>query len=454
MKKISICLVLLSIVVIMTSCLSEGKANTAEEPLIVQGPIVILKLDDLRDNSVDKFTPVANYILENNLKASFGINGKYLEGKTEDDLFVVSSKYWDSTGNIEIWHHGWDHSKASDRSWYEYKGRDKDERTEYADLTTNSNYERQLRDFQKNQEIVKEVLGITMHTFGSPYNQNDETFTEVINQFPEMKVVFFPRTPLTKQIGLSITTDAGRLNIENGGTGKADYDYFLANYESYDKTMDYMVLQAHPGYFNEEGLEAFKQICAYLVAQGHTFMTPYEYFMYKTGGEMPEPKEVLTPPPVEELVLGTTNILVNGDFAGSDSSPWSVYNAESADSELSIVDGEAYMNILNPGANAWDVQLKQGEIQLEQGKRYRVVFTARAEGEERTIESNVIDDLNTKLSYSNKETFTITKDAKEFYYDFSMYEATTQTGRLRFRLGKLEGNVFIDNVALYEYVPK
>lgn len=74
-------------------------------------PIVIQKLDDLRDNTFDKFHNVADFVLKNNLKASFGINGKYLVDKNKNHPLITNTKYWANTGNIEIWHHGWDHKK-------------------------------------------------------------------------------------------------------------------------------------------------------------------------------------------------------------------------------------------------------------------------------------------------------------------------------------------------------
>lgn len=431
------------------SCMSTEEQSEKEVAMANDKPIVILKLDDLRDNSYEKFKLVADYVIEKDIKASFGINGKYLEGKDQEHPFIVHTKYWDSTGNIEIWHHGWDHSKASDRSWYEYKGRGMDDRAGYVELA--DNYERQYLDFEKTMDIVDEVLGITMHTFGSPYNQNDETFVEVINKFDDMKVVFFPRTPVNKQLELSIKTDMGRLNIENGGTGKADFNYFMENYNNYDKDMEYMVLQAHPGYFNEDALASFKEICDYLITEGYTFMTPYEYFMDKTGGVMPEAKEVLLPPSAEQLTLGTETIIENGDFAGS-VDPWSVYLGGSANAEVTVVDEEANVKIIDPSVNAWDIQLMQNAIELKQGTKYRVVFNARSVSGERTIESNVIDNQNPKLAYSGKETFTLSDTMQNFAYDFTMYEAGTSDGRLRFRLGKFGGDVIIDSVAVYEYV--
>lgn len=396
MKKIVILFTTIYMVMVVSGCKST-KIDT--EGSRVDKPIVILKLDDLRDTTFDKFNNVADFILENNLKASFGINGKYLLNKHKNHPLITNTKYWANTGSIEIWHHGWDHSKDGDRSWYEYKQRDKDERDEYSDIT--SNYDRQYRDFKNTMDIVEELCGVTMRTFGSPYNQNDETFVEVINQFPDMKVVFFPRTPISKQMELSIKTSSGRLNIEDG-TGNADYDYFLTNYNSYDHSMEYMVLQAHPGNFSNQAMDSFKQICNYLVENGHTFMTPHEYFIHKTGGIMPELEDIPLPPPADELTLEDINLLQNGEF--NSDKDWSLYLGNDSSGELQINNQEAHVLINNPGTNPWDIQLKQGDIRLDQGTKYRVVFNARTISGSRTIESNVIDDKNTKLAYSNKET--------------------------------------------------
>ncbi|MDC7220246.1 MAG: polysaccharide deacetylase family protein [Spirochaetales bacterium] len=245
-------------------------------------PVVILKLDDLRDYNLDNFTRVADFVLSQNIKASFGINGIYLSGKSKEDPYVSRIKAWDRTGHIEIWHHGWDHSTAEDRSWYEYSERHKDSREEYGDITSNRNFERQFRDFINTIEIVEKVLGIELHSFGTPYNQNDETLIQVINQFPQIRVFLFPRTAVTNQLELSIVEGRGRLNIENEAVGNMDFDYFMTNYETYDSAMDYMVLQAHPGNFKAANYRDFERMCSFLMEQGHRFMTPYEYYNYRT----------------------------------------------------------------------------------------------------------------------------------------------------------------------------
>lgn len=247
---------------------------------VMDKSIIILKLDDLRDSTLKNFSSVSDFVIDQHLYASFGINGISLEEKDKCHPFVKSIREWNNSGHIEIWHHGWDHSKALDRSWFEYSGRDLDTRNSYKHLL--SNYNRQLIDFKKTYDIVLEKCGITMRSFGTPYNQNDEVIKTILDQFPEIKVFLFPRTPLYKQLELSIKAGEGRLNIEDGKPGNVDFNYFINNYENYQKSMDYMVLQAHPGEFNNKSFREFTKICTYLKSGGHTFMTPHQYYLYKT----------------------------------------------------------------------------------------------------------------------------------------------------------------------------
>lgn len=219
---------------------------------------IFLKLDDVvvKDNST-LGAATLDYLVEKKIKASFGlvatrndastlsIFGNYLNEKNENNEKL-----------IEIWHHGYDHLNP------EFDG---------------TSYTYQKEHFDNADEVLSNLLRLQMHTFGAPFNHNDDTTNLVVSENSNYKVTFFNNPAPDSNTG--ILNLKNRVNIENG-TGNPEYDYFVTNYNTYkDSYLDYMVLQGHPNVWDESNLNEFKKIIDFLLIEGCEFFLPYDYYL-------------------------------------------------------------------------------------------------------------------------------------------------------------------------------
>lgn len=215
-------------------------------------PIVILKLDDL-GGAGGGFQKVFEFIQKENITAGFGVIGKYLEDNGNQQEFYDAIKMYHDAG-IEIWHHGYLH-----------------ELPEYHDSDYNSQYE----NFKKTVDLLQEKCGITVTSFGSPFNNSDVTTAMMIEErFPQITNIMF-NSNFGDFSALRLET---RVEIESA-TGTANYDVFTQSYDQH-KHSPYIVLQGHAGQWDEASLAEFKKIVAFLKEKDCTFMTPSEYTQY------------------------------------------------------------------------------------------------------------------------------------------------------------------------------
>lgn len=219
---------------------------------------IILKFDDIVvKNNVLKCSPTLDYLIKMQLKSGLGI----IAEKNDSTTLTVLVPYLKATNAkgqklFEIWNHGLDHSK-----------------TEFKDST----YEFQKSHFEKANQLVKQLWGIQMHSFGTPYNASDSLTNKVISENTDYKVFMFSSVKPKQSNGILYLDH--RVNMENG-TGKPDFDFFLENYDNLKgKYTDYMTLQGHPNQWNTEKLEQFRKIIGFLISEGCEFVTPYEYYL-------------------------------------------------------------------------------------------------------------------------------------------------------------------------------
>lgn len=225
---------------------------------------VILKLDDLGVlNSVLACAPAMDFMLANNLKFGMGA----IAARFDATAPAVLTPYMNAVNAkgeklMEIWHHGFDHSRDNPVGTWEFRGRP------YAD---------QKASFENADQTLKNLLGIQMRSFGTPYNQSDAVTNTVISENPNYKVMMFSSVKSTSN---GITYLDNRVNMENG-TGLAEYSFFIKNYNNAKANYtDYMILQGHPNFFSSgsNNLEQFKLILKFLMSEGVEFVTPYEYY--------------------------------------------------------------------------------------------------------------------------------------------------------------------------------
>ncbi|HZH04961.1 MAG TPA: polysaccharide deacetylase family protein [Myxococcaceae bacterium] len=238
---------------------SNDTARTEPGEPVLAAPTVVLKLDDLTAWAprVAAFQRVASLIYQRKIKAGFGLIGNSLvDDGTKQGYYDVVRGFADS-GRIEIWHHGYDHADLGDGR-YEFSG---------------PSYRRQLRHMAITVWLLAEKCGVTVRSFGAPFNLNDLNTVSVLERFPQIKVWMFPSED---EGSTKVLLRAGqtRVNMEPS-TGVVDYQYFVDNYNR-AKGKPIMVLQGHPGGWTDESFQAFDQILDFLDAQGVTYKMPYE----------------------------------------------------------------------------------------------------------------------------------------------------------------------------------
>ncbi len=224
--------------------------------------VVILKLDDLRYNpSHLKGVPsgwinVYNYLNEQDIHAGFGIIASASVEPSEAHIEFIQELV--SNGH-ELWHHGWDHRRAGE--WGEFCGH---------------SYQRQKSHFERALTHVKATYGVTMQSFGTPYNCSDESLTRVFEEQSQVKVLMFADDPKPAN---ALSLDRW-VNIE-AQTGQPNFEYFIDQFQE-NQNRDYYVLQAHPKNWNKgsDSLREFKKIITFLRDRKHRFMTPYEYYEF------------------------------------------------------------------------------------------------------------------------------------------------------------------------------
>jgi len=247
MRK-SIILILCSLFLFKSSLLAQNK--------------VVLKLDDIEaNNNTSRALPVMDYLLQREIKASYGVIAKRLD----ETALNVLGKYINATNAkgeklIEIWHHGFDHTNNNPPAKnQEFKGTD---------------YAFQKQHFEDADQRVKKYLGVQMHSFGSPYNAVDSNTLKVIAENPNYKtVMFFWESPSKEK---QIRRLNNRINLEKE-TGKPDFESFVIDYNKHPEYQkSNIVLQGHPNQWDAAKFEQFKLIIDFLISKKSEFVLASE----------------------------------------------------------------------------------------------------------------------------------------------------------------------------------
>lgn len=219
--------------------------------------LIILKADDLRFDNSNIISPrwqtFIDYIEDSKIKASIGIIGNSLEQGNNEYFSLIKTVH--NKGYIEFWNHGYSHysNDDSENPVWEFR---------------NTPYKQQYEHLLKTQELAKTKIGLTLHTFGAPFNKVDENTVKAIEDINDIKVWLFGNTSSTKLV-LKRYCD-----IEYP-THNPDYQKFLNNYDS---GIEYLLLQIHPNSWDNGRFNQFKQIIEFLIQEGATFITPFEYY--------------------------------------------------------------------------------------------------------------------------------------------------------------------------------
>lgn len=152
--------------------------------------------------------------------------------------------------------------------------------------------------------------------------------------------------------------------------------------------------------------------------------------------EMPQATPVITRP------------VYTSDFSGGVDG-WSLIQQGGAAGGISTSGNALAVSISSGGTEAWHLQLVKNNIPLEQGKRYRLSFSAEA-GAERNITFYAGKASTPWNAYSGYNSVTITSLQTTYSFIFTMTSATDQVARLVFDLGTTTGSVNISSVKVEE----
>lgn len=225
---------------------------------------VFIKLDDFGVLKNNNMAITMDSIIARKLKAGIGVIAKRLN----DDALSQYEKYLTATNHngeklIEVWHHGYDHSSNNPpANNQEFRG---------------TPYEFQQEHLKLGNELVKQKLGVQMHTFGSPFNGADDNTVKALQQSGSYKVFLLKRGVSGYKDGILYLDNEVRM--ENG-TGNVNYDFFVTQYLAQkEKYKDFIVLQGHPFAWDKNKLADFLKIIDHLKKEGAVFMLPYEYYL-------------------------------------------------------------------------------------------------------------------------------------------------------------------------------
>ncbi|MDZ4289641.1 MAG: hypothetical protein U0984_16870, partial [Prosthecobacter sp.] len=244
--------------------------TTAPSPLVV-----MLKLDDLvRQGSQPQGTVsprwqrVTDFLEGEKIKASYGILCDSLEGDCPG--YVDWLKQRVAQGWIELWHHG-----------YYRKGLPEDLKVngrtaEYMGGTV----EDQAAMFRKSFALVKEKVGVDVIAFGPHSTAIDGTTYEALEQFPQIKLVWFYGPPkgmaTSKYLVKRLMELEKPLFVPNAEAVRQGYEMKKA-------TLPYIAIQGHPNQWDDARFESFQKAVLYLRDQGCRFVTPSEFLASEAG---------------------------------------------------------------------------------------------------------------------------------------------------------------------------
>lgn len=141
------------------------------------------------------------------------------------------------------------------------------------------------------------------------------------------------------------------------------------------------------------------------------------------------------------------NNVQNGDLQQSNKA-WSLFKFGSADGNLSINNGVATINVTSLGTSNWHLNMRHKSLVLNNGKTYRIKYTAYADNP-RTV--SVIankKDGSVGYAYSSHQ---ISTTPTEYEFDFTMNQPTDYNSYLSFNVGNfIAHNVYFENVSLEE----
>tara|TARA_R100000027_G_scaffold18279_2_gene13127 strand:+ start:3328 stop:4101 length:774 start_codon:yes stop_codon:yes gene_type:complete len=222
---------------------------------------VIFKLDDVRragDDVPDNWRRVYEFAQAQQVPVSMGVICNSLEG--DSSTYSDTLKSWHDSGLVELWNHGYAH-----RRWEE-QGK-KGSEFSGTDLQT------QEDTLLKSQELGKDEIGVVFTTFGAPYNWIDQNTVTAMENVPDLKVwLYGPSEPVE---GVVVLKRNRHVKLEPK-VGMVRFEQFRKAFVS-SAISSPLVLQGHPGQWDDLDFADFEEIVAYLQEQGVAFALPRDF---------------------------------------------------------------------------------------------------------------------------------------------------------------------------------
>ncbi|MBQ6258825.1 MAG: family 16 glycosylhydrolase [Lachnospiraceae bacterium] len=148
-----------------------------------------------------------------------------------------------------------------------------------------------------------------------------------------------------------------------------------------------------------------------------------------------------------------SNYVNNGSFTEnedlSDNKNWKFLLANGGKGEAVIEDGKIVIKSEAAGTEEYSVQLVQPDMPMKEGSSYKLSFKAWAD-EDRTMKTAVTAPNEGWIRYLEDTEVKLTKEPKEFTFDFTMSEESDPKGRVEFNMGKTgsTATIYITDVSL------
>ncbi len=238
--------------------------------MLVYKQFVLIRADDyLSWNGVlgSNWQYFLDYVAtEKKVKSSVGIISICLTFYSGDEPFITTTQAAVQSGYVEMFHHGYDHDYDryhNPADWMEF---------------WNTDYTHQKTHLQMGEDLVKNLMGITMHSFMAPFGASDSVTTQVIDESQDINVWFYGQ-PDTQKL---LVNDICWVEQPAGTPLLAVLQY------NYNPALPVFQVQVHPGedtfYSN---FDQFRQIINYLLAAKVTFILPSEYYGLVHDGVFP-----------------------------------------------------------------------------------------------------------------------------------------------------------------------
>ena len=148
-----------------------------------------------------------------------------------------------------------------------------------------------------------------------------------------------------------------------------------------------------------------------------------------------------------------SNYVNNGSFTEnedlSDNKNWKFLLANGGKGEAVIEDGKIVIKSEAAGTEEYSVQLVQPDMPMKEGSSYKLSFKAWAD-EDRTMKTAVTAPNEGWIRYLEDTEVALTKEQKEYIFEFTMYEESDPKGRVEFNMGKTgsTATIYITDVSL------